>query len=152
MPKYSYNLFNLKRNQYILYVLILTLVVAFFWIAGSLFSSQRSTGVSAEIQRLAIPLNPNIDAEIFNQIQNKQVFQEDELFDFPIYMISRSEEDGSQQIVPIGSDLMNNPQTLSDVADQVIEDASESPDATSSADNQLDTDTLDSFQTTESTL
>ena len=145
MSKYKSKLLNLKRSQYILYILILTLVVVVFWIGGGLFSSQRNTGISAEVQRLARPLNPNIDAEVLTEIQNKRVFETQDLSNFPIYMISRSEDGGNQQIIPIGSDLLQEEQTLTDVANQVVEDESlptdEDSENTESNDNSQSTAT-----------
>lgn len=104
MSTYNTKLLNLKRGQYILYALLLAFVVILFWVGGSLFRSQRETGISVELKKLALPLNPNIDISVFSTISRKRVYDPQTLRDFPIYMVVRSDDGKTQQVVPIGTD------------------------------------------------
>ncbi len=103
MSTYTTKLLNLKRGQYILYVLMLAFVVILFWVGGSLLRSQRTTGISVELKKLALPLNPNIDISVFTTISGKRVYNPQTLRDFPIYMVVRSDDGKTQQVVPVGS-------------------------------------------------
>lgn len=101
MAKYSAKLLNLKRGQFLLYTALLFFVVVIFWVIISLFSSQNKSEISLELKKLAVPLNPNIDTQVLATIQNKRVYNPSSLSNFPIYMVVRSEDGKTQQVVPI---------------------------------------------------
>lgn len=105
MSNYNYKekLLQLKRNQFLLYIGIFTLFTVFIWIAATLLRSQTSSGITRELREAATPLNPNINTELFTQLQQKRVFSSQELNNFPIYMINRGLDGRTPTIVPIGT-------------------------------------------------
>jgi len=109
MSSYKTKLLNLKKGQYILYILILTLVLAFIWIGGTLLSSQRTSGITPETRQAALPLNPNIDMQTFIELENKRVFAPEELRSFPIFMIDRGTDGQEETVVTIDSIEQESP-------------------------------------------
>ena len=93
---------KLRRNQQVLTGLVLLFVVVIFWIIVSLFSSQRDSKISPELQKLATPLNPAINDTVFTGLEDKRVFSEEELADFPI-MIQVDMGKGEKKVVPLGT-------------------------------------------------
>lgn len=77
--------------------------MAFIWIGGTLLTSQRTSGISPEIQKAAQPLNPNIDMQTLTELESKRVFAPEELRGFPIFMLDRSGDGENQDIVTIDS-------------------------------------------------
>lgn len=105
MSNYKQKLLNLKRGQFILYASILALFVVFIWIGGSIFISQQNTEIPDNVQRAARPLNPNIDVEVIEHIEQKRDIPPIDLRNFPIYTVQRSSDGRSQQVVPIGTEV-----------------------------------------------
>lgn len=82
---------GLRRNQQFLYVGVFTLVVVIVWVAGSLFQSQKKTGISTQQQLMAKPLNPNINSLVIDRIEAKRSFSSEELAGFEIFKINLEE-------------------------------------------------------------
>lgn len=59
------------KNKSWLYLTILTLVVALTWVAVSAISHFRQTTIPKDVETAAAPLDPNLDAEFFNSLQQK---------------------------------------------------------------------------------
>ncbi len=95
---------KLRRSQQVLTMLVLLFVAVIFWIIVSVFSSQRHSKISPEVQKMAQPLSPAIDDSVFDKLEEKRVFSEEELADFPI-MIQVDMGKGEKKIVPLGTDL-----------------------------------------------
>lgn len=89
----------LYANQKLLTVLVFSLVTVLVWVGASLFRSQRKTSISPELQELAAPLNPSINAEILTEIEQKRQFSPSELADFPIYVL-RDRDAATRQTAP----------------------------------------------------
>jgi hypothetical protein len=89
---------NLQQKQTLLRILVFTLVTVVIWVALTIFRSQQKTGISPELQKLAEPLNPNIDIQVIERIEQKKAYTESELQSFPILKIIRNKE-GEDQIV-----------------------------------------------------
>lgn len=77
----------LRLSQQVLIILIFSLVTIVIWIGLSIFSSQKKTAISAESQSLATPLNPSLNLQVLDQIEQKRVYTPNELADFPIYLL-----------------------------------------------------------------
>lgn len=112
---------GLRRNQQFLYIGIFTLVAVVVWVAGSLFQSQKKTGISAELQKMAIPLNPNINALVIDRLESKVNYSADELGSFEIYRLRIEEQNrarATQAPSESGSfaDIIENPEPVSDEA------------------------------------
>lgn len=95
---------TLKRNQYLLYVMIFTLVVVLLWMLMALFTSQRRPGISADLQQLATPLNPNLDSEVLERLEAKTHFTSAQLANFPIYKLITSSDGRTSGVVTIDQD------------------------------------------------
>lgn len=81
------SLSDLRQKQAFLKVLIFSLVTVIIWVGFSIFRSQNKTAISPELLQLAVPLNPNINAETLNSIKAKKKFTQEEIAIFPIYRI-----------------------------------------------------------------
>lgn len=69
MPK---SLNQLARRQQLLYLMMFTFATILVWVAISLFSSQKKTQISPELQALAKPLNPTLNRSILDRIGTKR--------------------------------------------------------------------------------
>ncbi len=92
------NLGNLQQKQTLLRILVFTLVTVVIWVALTLFRSQQKTGIAPELQKLAEPLNPNIDVQVIERIEAKKAYSEADLQNFTILKIVRNKE-GEDQII-----------------------------------------------------
>lgn len=92
MSQQKQKLSNLRRNQYFLYIAIFSLVTIVVWIGGGLFFSRKTTGIDPAQQKLAVPLNPNIDVSVIQYLENQRVIPESELTSFPIYKIDHEQD------------------------------------------------------------
>ncbi|GEM_PF-995913 len=89
---------QLQQKQTFLKILIFTLVTVIVWVGLTLFRTQRETGISPELLKMAEALNPNINEEVISQIEQKRAFSPEELSDFPVYSIVTSKT-GEESIV-----------------------------------------------------
>ena len=110
---FSREVSKLKRNQQILTILVLLFVSMTFWIITSLFSSQTSSKISPTINKLAMPLTPTLDTTILDTIDLKRSFSEEELSNFPIYVVVRDQSTQTERIVPIGTAVLPDDTTTS---------------------------------------
>lgn len=94
---------SLQRNKRLLWLAILAFVIVVFWIAVSIFTSQREVSISKDLQSLATPLIPRLEAQVFSDISSKRVYQESELSSFPVYVFLQAERGGSMQKVELGA-------------------------------------------------
>jgi hypothetical protein len=83
---------GLRRNQQFLYVGVFTVVAVIIWVSGSLFQSQRKTGISRELQLMAEPLNPNINTFALDRIEQKTTYSDQDLEGFDIFVVNLEEE------------------------------------------------------------
>jgi len=97
---------SLKIKQQALYVMIFSFVTVVVWISGSLFKSQRKTGIAPDLLELATPLSPTINVGLIDRIEESQNYSDQVLANFQIYRIIKSKDGRIQQVVPIESDLI----------------------------------------------
>ncbi len=95
---------KLKQQQQLLAILIFGLVAVIFWIAVTIFTSQRRQSISAELQQLAKPLTPSIDETVLNRIEDKRAYSQEELAAFPIYRLVQSQAGGGEIVVAVGEE------------------------------------------------
>ncbi len=88
---------SLQHKQAFLRVLMFSFATILVWVGFSLFRSQQKTGISPELQKLALPLNPNIHVEVVDRIRQKRAFSDQELQGFPILRVLHN-ADGTQSI------------------------------------------------------
>lgn len=100
---FSKELTKLRTNQQILTILVLLFICMVFWIIVSLFSSQTSTKVTPEMTQKAEPLNPTLSTQVLDTLESKKVFTDEELSNFPIYVIQKSTTDQIERIVELKS-------------------------------------------------
>lgn len=123
MPVAKKQLTKLKIRQQVLYILIFSFVTVVVWVGVSLFSSQKKTGIAPDLLLLSKSLNPTINTEFVSEIERKRSFGEEELFNFPVYVFTRSADGRSQVRVSIDAN-----QTLEQVkADLETRPTSQSP-------------------------
>jgi len=92
---------KLKQNKLFLTILILLFVSMLFWIIVSLIGSQNTEKISTELTLISKPLTPVIDTEIFDTLEQKRVYSQDELSGFTIYKVIVSRDGRTQAVVPI---------------------------------------------------
>ena len=81
---------SLQHKQTFLRLMIFTLVTVMIWVSITLFSTQRETGIKPELLVLAETLNPNINTQVLERVEQKRYFSPEELADFPIYALDSS--------------------------------------------------------------
>jgi hypothetical protein len=100
---------GLRFKQQALYLMIFSFVTVTIWIGGSLFSSQKRTGISPDLLDLAKPLNPTINTGLLEEIEARKSYTDEELKYFQVYKVIKSKDGRIQQIVPIESQLEEVP-------------------------------------------
>lgn len=100
---------GLRFKQQALYLMIFSFVTVTIWIGGSLFSSQKRTGISPELLELAKPLNPTINTGLLEEIEARKNYTDEELKYFQVYKVIKSKDGRIQQVVPIESLLEEIP-------------------------------------------
>ncbi|OGJ37553.1 MAG: hypothetical protein A2383_00850 [Candidatus Pacebacteria bacterium RIFOXYB1_FULL_39_46] len=79
---------KLQQRKDLLIIFLLFFVISIFWIAIDVLSSQQKTGISAEQRQLAKPLSPSLDSQVIEDLEQKIIYSESELRNFPIYVIN----------------------------------------------------------------
>jgi hypothetical protein len=135
---------GLRIKQQALYVMIFSFVTVVVWISGSLFRSQKRTGISPDLLQLAVPLSPTINVDVIDRIEQSTVYSDQELYDFQIYKLIKSKDGRIQQVVPIGSNLNEIPEEEIKIVvkEEPLEDLDDIEDRISeqtNLDDQLDT-------------
>lgn len=110
---------SLQDNQKLLGLLLFSLITVVIWISISLITSQKKTVISEESKALAKPLNPSINVEVLDLIDQKRLYTTMELESFPIYVLfdeqgNPSIFDNSDQtftVQPSGLGTLNTPAT-----------------------------------------
>ncbi len=95
---------KIKHQQQLLAILVFTLVAAMIWIGASLFTSQQKTSISKDLLELAKPLTPSINQAVMQRLQQKKVFLDSQLQDFPIYIIKK-DKNQTEHVIEIGATL-----------------------------------------------
>lgn len=95
---------QLQKKQTLLRIFIFTLVTVIIWVGLTLFRTQKETGIRPALITKAEPLNPNINIEIIDQIEQKREFTDADLNDFPIYSIFTTKNGEEQMVVFSASD------------------------------------------------
>ncbi|MBP7842844.1 hypothetical protein KA017_02470, partial [Candidatus Woesebacteria bacterium] len=92
---------KLQQSKQFLAILILLFVALLFWIIISLISSQTTEKISPELQKLAKPLTPVIDTQVFEKITAKRQYSNEELSSFTIYKVLVSKDGRTERVVPL---------------------------------------------------
>jgi len=104
---------SLQHSQALLRILVFSFFTVIVWIGFTLFQSQQQTGISPDLQLMAVPLNPNIDTQVIDRIQQKHFYTDQELSNFPIFRVV-VDQGGVEHIVtsPATVDNGSGTQTL----------------------------------------
>ncbi len=78
---------ELRQQRSVVAILLFLLVAVVFWVGLGLFSSQQKFAVPKAMRDLARPLSPIVDEAIFDRVEQKRAFAEDELQNFTIYKV-----------------------------------------------------------------
>jgi hypothetical protein len=93
--------------------LVFTFVTVLVWVATSLLISQKKTGIDKELLNLSKPLIPNINEEIISEIESKKSYAQQELSNFPIYVVVKSLDGREQKVTTLGQEaVFDNPQEV----------------------------------------
>lgn len=92
---------QLRQRQRILQIAIFSLVTIMVWVGLSLFRTQRSSSIDPALRELAIPLTPTINQDVISNLEQKRVYQPNELRNFPIYKFIVNNETGTEEVVTI---------------------------------------------------
>ncbi len=82
---------RLQQRKELLVIFLFLFVIAVFWISLGIFSSQKRTAISAQQRQLAQPLSPALDESVIVNLENKTVYSQSELADFPIFAVTDSQ-------------------------------------------------------------
>jgi hypothetical protein len=121
---------GLKVRQQALYILIFSFVTVVVWIGGSLFRSQKRTGIAPALLELAKPLSPTVNEEVIGLMEESTYYSPEELLQFQIYKLIKSKDGRVQQVVPIDSGIDEIPE------DQINVFVSEEPTTQENLSNQ----------------
>lgn len=89
---------GLRRREDLLRILIFTLVTVLVWISFEIYLSQKQTKVAEDFASYTLPLNPNIDRTVLQEIQNRRGFSDEELQEFSTQQTSIITEDELESV------------------------------------------------------
>lgn len=92
---------QLRQKQSLLYIMVFSLATVMVWVAISLVTSQKKTGISPELQKLALPLTPTLNQETLQKVERRTLFTESELARFPIYKLVTAANGVDERVVTI---------------------------------------------------
>ncbi len=98
---------KLKQNKQLLVIFVLLLMCVIAWTVVTLFNSQKQSAISPELKNSAIPLVPTIDETVLNDLENEQTFSDDDLANFVIYRMVKTEGDNTV-LLPLGTEPSKN--------------------------------------------
>lgn len=93
----------LRHQQIFLRILIFSIVTIMIWVGFTLFRSQQVVQIPAELQKMAIPLTPTIDLDVVTRIEQKKDYTDQELSNFPIYLLSNDKNGGQNFNIMAGT-------------------------------------------------
>ena len=91
-------LIKLRRNKKILWLGILFLVLVIFWILVSIFATTKTSVISPELRELSKPFISRLESKVFDEILTQQIFSEEELSSFPIFILDQTVYDDNKLI------------------------------------------------------
>lgn len=92
---------KLHLSRQFLIVMVLLFVALMIWTFVTIGSSQNKTSISTELINLSKPLNPSIDRTVFEKLEQKRFFTDQEIRNFTIYRLLLNPEGNDQVVVPI---------------------------------------------------
>ncbi|MFH2118517.1 MAG: hypothetical protein ABII10_02175 [Candidatus Paceibacterota bacterium] len=92
---------KLQQRKDLLIIFLMFFVIAVFWIVVDVLSSQQKTGITAEQRELAKPLSPSLDSQVISELEQKITYSENELGDFPVFIISPDQPTTNQTTGPV---------------------------------------------------
>lgn len=84
---------KLRRNKRLLWLGIMFFVMIVLWILTSIFAVTKTSSISPELRELAKSFVPRLESKVFDEIASKRAFDEEELSNFPIYIIDKKATD-----------------------------------------------------------
>ena len=100
---------SLYQHQKMMYVLIFTLVTVVIWAGVSIFLTSQETPIDPELIELSTPLNPNLNLQVIQELENKKSYSQTELSQFTIYTLIN--HDNTQERVILTLDEYRQIQT-----------------------------------------
>ena len=97
----SRQLIKLRWNKRILWLAILFFVMVVFWILLSIFTTTKTSSITAEQRELAKSFVPRLESKVFDEIFTKRSFSNEELGAFPIYVFDNTDFEGGQSLIDI---------------------------------------------------
>jgi len=91
------------RSRYLLIFLVLLAIGGVIWVFVSIYASQNTTTLPPEATAAATPLDPNLNTAVLDKLETKSIYSEEELANFPIYVIKTDRFTRTQTVVPLES-------------------------------------------------
>ena len=107
---------SLNNQQTFLRLLIFSFVTVVLWVGFSIFSSQQKPQISEELQKMAVPLNPNLNLEVVSRIEQKKSYSDEELSNFTIFTVVQ-DKTGAQSITTLDGTPVSSPNKVSPQSD-----------------------------------
>lgn len=105
---------KLRRDKKILWLGVLFFVLVVLWILVGIFATTKTSSITPAQRELAKSFVPRLESRVFEEIMQKQLYDEGALGLFPIYVLQKNEADGStgkvdimQQFVLVVEEVMS---------------------------------------------
>lgn len=92
---------KLRRDKKFLWLGVLSFVLVTFWILLSIFATTKTSSISPELQTLAKSFVPRLESKVFDDILLKRPFSQEELANFPIYILNKKDIEGEVKLIDI---------------------------------------------------
>lgn len=165
MPnKIQKKLNQLRQEKQLMTILVFFFLAVASWIIVDIFVLEKKHQVSSEMIKASQPLVPNLDQEVLSSIGEKRLFEDDELKEFSIFVLSELDSSGDYQVIDVVKGKKVQLMTQSDLSinlgelllDEEVVEAEVEEGSSVSSDNSLDEEDtqigLDSTANRESSL
>lgn len=88
-----------RRNKLYLVMMSLLLVGTIIWVLLMIMKVEDTTEATTRANQLAVPLNPNLDKDVFSTVESKRLLTEEELESFPINRLLK-DRSGNYVVIP----------------------------------------------------
>ena len=107
----------MKQNRLLIITFSLLFVALLLWVGVSVSESQKQTLITAEMEKIAQPLTPTLNKDVFPKLLAEIYYSTEDLASFPIYVIFGEGE--NRRVVTLDN--------LSELADEANQEGSPAP-------------------------
>lgn len=94
----NHSFFGHRSNTLLIFI-SLVCIGTIVWIFVSIYASQNASALPPDVNEAATPLDPNLNTAILDKLDTKNIYSQEELDSFPIYIIKTDRFTRAQSVM-----------------------------------------------------